>query len=100
MSKVYVLKYSTGEYEDYREYSYGYFSREEDAKATLEKFEEFNRIVKERNPNWLFLSRAYRLVLGLDICIDYTGIFWSVEELQCLDGGFCGEVLNDSDGER
>ena len=84
-SKVYVLRYSTGEYEDYREYNYGYFNSEEEALDALEKLKEFDKRVRERSSNWRFLPRAYRLVFGISIYrIEDDGIHWKIETLNNL----------------
>ena len=85
---IYLLKSTTGEYEDTSTTNHGFFSSYRQAEQTLNKLIAFDQYLEGRVDDDRYYSvrtRAYKMLLGIDIYIDYTGVYWSIEQVRCLD---------------
>jgi len=100
---IYVLKSCTGEYEDYSETSLCYFDDINEAEIMYAKGKElleylnhraYEFIEKYSNSDNIFYQEAlikrYLKAIGIDILIEYTGVWLSLEKIESFKSSNLG----------
>jgi hypothetical protein len=89
---IWLLKSITGEYEDIKERIHCYFDDENKAKQKIKEINDFDILLKKRFKNssksgyydfYDFQRKCYRK-FGINLYIDYTGVFWKLEKVEKL----------------